>query len=82
MSNDESTECVICGDYYALRSECEPTEFCDLCAQTILYVIAPMVPKPPAAITWEMGNEILTKLQNELWPIQRLQREHDKAEEE
>ena len=65
-SNSELT-CKVCGDSYTLRPECEATEFCDLCAQTILARIAPMVPEPPNAITWEHGVEILNALQKEIY---------------
>lgn len=41
MSNESEEEnedcrCKSCGDKYILRFECEPTDHCDLCAQTIL----------------------------------------------
>lgn len=28
--------CKQCGEYYVLRQECDPTDYCDLCAQTML----------------------------------------------
>jgi hypothetical protein len=31
-----SETCQSCGDTYTLRPECEPTGYCDLCAQTML----------------------------------------------
>ena len=76
-----SGDCVICGDSYDVRPECEPCDFCDQCALNIIETIAPMVPKPPQAVTWEQGNAILTALQNEIWPARRLQREYEETQD-
>lgn len=31
----DETDCLLCGDSYALREGCDPTAFCDPCAQAI-----------------------------------------------
>lgn len=62
-----SEQCRKCGEEYSLRPECEPTTFCDLCAQTIIARLEEIVPEPPSAITWERGVEILNVIQKELY---------------
>ena len=34
--NDSETCCKSCGDEYELRDGCEPTKYCDLCAQKVV----------------------------------------------
>lgn len=46
----------------------KPSLYCDGCAQLILARVFRLVAEPPKAITWEDGTEILTILQNELYP--------------
>lgn len=60
-------QCQKCGDYYGCRPECEPTTFCDTCAQTIVARLEEITPEPPNAITRERGVEILNALQKELY---------------
>lgn len=66
MYNDDG-QCQKCGEYYDLRPECDPSILCDVCAQTIVSELYKIVPEPPKAITWEMGVEILNKLQENLY---------------
>lgn len=66
-NGDEEGCCKKCGAFYDLREGCEPTRFCDTCAQEILESLIDIIPEPPKAITWEIGSEILTKLQNEIY---------------
>ena len=67
MSND--THCKRCGEFYDLRDGCEPTDFCDLCAQTILARLLEITPKPPKTIAHVTDYDrsiILRTLQEEL----------------
>lgn len=59
--------CIRCGDIYQLRGDCESTDYCDLCCQDIVFKLSQITPKPPKAITYEMGVEILNVLQKELY---------------
>jgi len=59
--------CAKCEVWYELRPEDEPTTFCDSCAQIIVEKMLAITPKPPNAITWEIGNLILDTLQDELY---------------
>lgn len=60
-------QCLKCGDPYTLRDGCDPTTFCDTCAQSIIGRLEELTPKPPNAISYERGGEILTALQKELY---------------
>ena len=60
-------QCKKCGDYYACREDCEPTTFCDACAQSIVARMEEMTPQLPNAITRKRGVEILNALQKELY---------------
>lgn len=59
--------CEKCGDSYTLRDGCEPTTFCDTCAQSIVARLEEITPEPPREITYECGVEILNALQKELF---------------
>lgn len=59
-------QCQKCGDYYACRDDCDPTTFCDTCAQSIVARLEEMTPEPPTAISQERGAAILNALQKEL----------------
>ncbi len=60
-------QCQKCAEFYVLRSECEPTAFCDTCAQSIIARLEEIVPAPPKAITWVTGTAILNAIQKELY---------------
>lgn len=60
-------QCQKCGETYTCRPECDPTTFCDDCAQTIIARLEELTPKPPKAITYEQGVKILNALQAELY---------------
>jgi hypothetical protein len=62
-----STQCQKCGDHYALRDGCDPTSFCDTCAQTVISNLESIVPEPPNAITYERGVEILNAIQKDIY---------------
>ena len=61
--------CHKCGDEYLLRDGHTPTVFCDPCAQTIISGLRKIVPRPPNAITWENGTQILNTIQRELYNL-------------
>jgi hypothetical protein len=63
------TKCRKCGTVYILRPECDPTIFCDLCAQTILEKLIEMIPMPPEKPKWSDGAELAALIQKEIYTI-------------
>lgn len=61
-----TAHCKRCGMHFTLPNDGVPPEFCGDCAQSILSKLSSIVPKPPDAITWERGVEILNALQGVL----------------
>lgn len=62
-----TAHCKRCGTHFNMGPDGLPNDFCGECSQTILGKIARMTPKPPDAITWERGVEILNVVQRELY---------------
>ena len=55
--NDSETCCKSCGDEYELRDGCEPTKYCDLCAQKVVERIERELDKATAELEmWRDGN--------------------------
>ncbi len=63
----DETCCVKCGTGFYIDPELEATDYCDLCCQQIVHLLAIETPKPPAVITYEQGVEILNLIQRELY---------------
>jgi len=39
MREDDDPRCKRCGDGYSLRRDCEPSDYCDNCAQELLVIL-------------------------------------------
>ena len=59
--------CARCHEQVSLEPDLDPSTFCNTCAQNIVEELLLIVPKPPNAIDWEKGVEILNVLQKELY---------------